>query len=50
MHNRTGLVCSKCHQPVPIIDDKNPTIFRCPARGDEWTARRADVYFRPRKV
>jgi DNA-directed RNA polymerase subunit RPC12/RpoP len=35
----TGLVCPKCKQPVAIIDEKNPTMFRCPACGYEWTAR-----------
>src|SRR3954471_6920144 len=35
----TGLVCPKCRQPVAIINEKNPTLFRCAACRHEWTAR-----------
>jgi predicted RNA-binding Zn-ribbon protein involved in translation (DUF1610 family) len=36
---RAGVVCPKGRQPLAIIDDRNPTMFRCPACGHERMAR-----------
>ena len=36
---RTGFVCQKCHEPVAIMDEKNPALLQCRACGHEWMAR-----------